>query len=273
LLAGRGAPFAKVFFPGNIDSARGGQFVPTIEVKMGARQQKMEMLRKLLQGATIKIVRDPGHFVQISYRDTTVHIPPGLAHELQRTLFAIRDLHMEVNIEDYLRLGLPSTLQQCREFQRRRKAANRAAHAAREAGRRDKRRLETEERDLISEFFSDLTIQWEFVGFEEWTATARGPDESKVQRTTPRFRYSLEWGEESMSFVLSFQLGQGESGGAIRRLETIDIQGDEPSWDWRKHLDIKSLYYETEDEYLSGRKNGEIIPTWLNMSKLITGLP
>ena len=213
---------------------------------MSARQQRMEMLRKLLQGATIKIVRDRGHFVQISYKDTTVYIPPGLAHELQRTLFAIRDLQIQVNIEDYLRLGLPSTLEQCREFQKRRKAANRAAHTAREAGRRDKQRREAEERDLISEFFSDLTIQWEFVGFEEWTATARGPDGSnKVQRTTPKFRYSLEWGEKSMSFVLSFQPGRDGSGGAIRRLETTDIQGDEPSWDWQRHLDIKSLYYET----------------------------
>jgi hypothetical protein len=257
-----------------MDPARGGPCILTIEFKMSARQQRMEMLRKLLQGATIEIVRDRGHFVQISYKDTTVYIPPGLAHELQRTLFAIRDLYVEVNIEDYLRLGLPSTLQQCREFQKRRKAANRAAHAAREAGRRDKQRLEADDRDLISEFFSDLTIQWELVGFEEWTATARGPDESnKVQRTTPRFRYSLEWGEESMSFVLSFQPGQGESGGPIRRLETTDIQGDEPSWDWRKHLDIKSLYYETEDEYRSGLKRGEIVPTWLNMSKLIMGLP
>jgi len=241
---------------------------------MSARQQKMGMLRKLLQGSTIKIVRDRGHFVQISYKDTTVHIPPGLAHELQRTLFAIRDLHEQVNIEDYLRLGLPSTLEQCREFQKRRKAANRAAHAARETRRRDKQRREAEERDVISEFFSDLTIQWEFVGFEKWTERAWGSGGSeKVNNKTPKFRYSLEWGEESMSFVLSFQPGRDGSGGAIRRLETTDVQGDEPSWDWRKHLDIKSLYYETEDEYLSGHKRGEIVPTWLNMSKLIMGLP
>ena len=40
-----------------------------------------------------------------------------------------------------------------------------------------------------------------------------------------------------------------------------------------RHLDIRSLYHETEDEYLSGRKSGEIVPTWLNMSKLIMGLP
>ena len=168
---------------------------------MSARQETMEMLKKLLQGATIKIVRDRGHFVQIAYKDTTVYIPPGLAHELQRTLFAIRDLHVQVNVEDYLRLGLPSTLEQCREFRKRRKAANKAAHAAREAGRRDKQRREAEERDLISEFFSDLTIQWEFVGSEEWTEPACGPGGSeKVDNTTPKFRYSLEWGEKSMSF-------------------------------------------------------------------------
>jgi hypothetical protein len=241
---------------------------------MSARQQRMEMLRRLLQGATIEIVRDRGHFVQICYKGTTVYMPPGLAHELQRTLFAIRDSQVPVNIEDYLRLGLPSTLEECREFQKRRKAGNRAAHAAREARRRDKQRREAEEQDLISEFFSDLTIQWEFVGFEEWTATAWGPDGSdKVQRTIPKFRYSLEWGEESMSFVLSFQPGRDQSGSAIPRLETNDIQGDEPSWDWQRHLDIASLYHETEDEYRSGRKSGEIVPTWLNMSKLIMGLP
>ena len=153
---------------------------------MSARQEAMEMLRRLLQGATIKIVRDRGHFVQISYKDTTVYIPPGLAHELQRTLFAIRDLHVQVNIEDYLRLGLPSTLEQCREFQKRRKAVNRAAHAAREARRRDEQRREAEERDLISEFFCDLTIQWEFVGFEEWTEPAWGPGGSeKVNNKHP----------------------------------------------------------------------------------------
>lgn len=234
----------------------------------------MEMLRKLLQGATIKIVRDRGHFVQISYKDTTVYIPPGLAHELQRTLFAIRDLHVQVDIEDYLRLGLPSTLEQCREFQKKRKATNRAAHAAREAERRDKQRREAEERDLISEFFSDLTIQWELVGFEQGIDTAWGPGGGeKVQDTTPKFRYSLEWGEQSMSFVLSSEHGQNESADGIRWLETNDVQGDEPSWDWRRHLDIESLYYETEDEYLSGRKSGEIVPTWLNVSKLIMGLP
>ncbi len=226
-----------------------------------------------MQGATIKIVRDRGHFVQISYKDTTVYIPPGLAHELQRTLFAIRDLHVQVNIEDYLRLGLPSTLEQCREFQKRRKAANRAAHAAREARRRDEQRREAEERDLISEFFCDLTIQWEFVGFEEWTEPAWCPGGSeKVNNNTPKFRYSLEWGEKSMSFVLSFEPGQ-DAGDKIHWLRTNDVQGDEPSWDWREHLDIESLYYETEDEYLSGRKSGEIVPTWLNMSKLIMGLP
>ena len=241
---------------------------------MSARQETMEMLRRLLQGATIKIVRDRGHFVQISYKDTTVYIPPGLAHELQRTLFAIRDLHVQVKIEDYLRLGLPSTLEQCREFQKRRKAANRATHAAREAGRRDKQRREAEERDLISEFFSDLTIQWELVGFEEWAERASGPGGSeKVNKATPKFRYLLEWGENSMSFVLSFERSHDESGDKIRRLETNDVQGDEPSWDWRARLDIHSLYYETEDEYLSGRKSGEIVPTWLNMSKLIMGLP
>jgi len=241
---------------------------------MSARQQRMEMLRRLLQGATIKIVRDRGHFVQISYKDTTVYIPPGLAHELQRTLFAIRDLHVQVNIEDYLRLGLPSTLEQCREFQKRRKAANRTAHAAREAGRRDKQRREAEERDLISEFFSDLTIQWEFVGFEEWTETEWGAGGGeKVNKATAKFRYALEWGEKSMSFVLSFEPGQDEAANGIRWLETNDVQGDEPSWDWQGHLDIRSLYYETEDESLSGRKNGEIVPTWLNMSKLIMGRP
>ena len=72
--------------------------------------------------------------------------------------------------------------------------------------------------------------------------------------------------------VLSFESGQ-DAGDKIRWLKTNDVQGYEPSWDWRRHLDVESLYDETEDEYLSGRKNGEIVPTWLNMSKLIMGLP
>lgn len=241
---------------------------------MSSPQQKMEILKRWLPGGTIKFMRDHACFVQISYKDVTVYIPHGLAHELQQTLLAIRDSQMQIDIEDYLRLGLPSSLEECREFQKRRKSANRAEQAIMGALLQEEQRRIAKERDLISEFFSDLTIQWEFVGLEEWTEVASGPDGSEeVRHTTPKFRYSLQWGKNSMSFFLSFEPREDEFGDEFRWLEASDVQGTEPLCDWRELLDLDALYYETEEEYLSGEKTGEIVPTWLDISRLILCLP
>jgi hypothetical protein len=205
---------------------------------MKALQPKLEILKRWLPGASIQSIPNRSCF-QIDYEGVTVYVPYGFANEIQKTLLSARDSGVHADTKDYLRLGLPSTLQEYTEFQKKRRAANRA-----ETGRLQARRREDKarEQDQVREFFSDLTIEWCFAGIEKWTE-----GESEANCNAPIFQYFLQWGENSFSFTLSY-----------RRMEPSNVDGDEPSWNWRWLFDFDSLYDETEEQYEAGKREGEI---------------
>jgi hypothetical protein len=215
-----------------------------LEAKVKTLEGKMEMLKQWLPGASIKSIQNRS-CLQIDYEGVTVYVPYGFAHEIQQTLLSVRDCGVHADIKDYLRLSLPSTLQEYTEFQKKRKAANRVATALLQAKRREEK---AREQDQIREFFSDLTIEWNLAGFQKWTETVWGPEgETEAERQAPIFQYFLQWGGNSFSFTLSY-----------RRMEPTNVDGDEPSWNWRWQFDFDSLYDEAEEQYETGKREGEI---------------
>jgi len=86
----------------------------------------------------------------------------------------------------------------------------------------------------------------------------------------PVFGYLLQWGDKSMSFVIMYRPVENKPYEGVRELQAIDVQGDEPQWNWRKSLDIHDLYVEAEEQSYSGKESGFIIPTWVDILDLST---
>ncbi len=123
----------------------------------------------------------------------------------------------------------------------------------------------------INEFFFDLRIKWELLGYDQWTELinmdgAQFADEIAM----PIFGYFLKWADKSMSFVIMYCPDEHKLYEGIRELQAIDVRGDEPAWNWRRHLNIDNLYAEAEEQSYSGKESGLIIPTWVNILDLST---
>ena len=231
-------------------------------------EKRLRLIKRWLPGAAVKVIDG---CLEISHEDVMFYIPQGFTYEMQRTLYAIRDSGVQTDIETYLR-SLPSSLEECREFQEKRKVAFHAETARIKAEReaeKDKRRAETE---AISNFVADLTVRWEHTGLDEWDEPAPEDPDVMIHVVWPRFQYSLQSGGNTMSFTLSWELCEGEYWDEYEKkyivyphhdIRATDVQGNEPSWDWRENVDIDSLYWETYGEFAAGERKGEIVPTWL----------
>lgn len=241
---------------------------------MGPPEKQIEMLRRWLPGASVESTEDHDCLARVSYENVTVFVPRGWAHDIHQTRLWMRDSGVPSNIKDDLRLGLPSTLAECKELRQRRRQAIKL-----EAAKWESLRLKEEHDRLaahnesVSDFFSDLTIKWEFDGNEEWTEESW---EHEVSYSMPRFRYTLQWGENTMSFLIShvpeedriYVDGRYEDC-IIRSLKITEVQGSEPSWDCLDILDYDTLYEETREELAQGGLSGEIFPTWVDTFNLI----
>lgn len=232
------------------------------------------MLRRWLPGASVELTEEPDCLAQVSYADVTVFVPLGWAHDIKQTRLWMRDSGIRSNIKDDLRLGLPSTLAECKEFRQKRRRAIRLE----EAKWRSLKQQEDQARlaavgESISDFLADLTIKWAFDGNDEWTEEGW---EGETSRNMPRFRYDLQWGENIISFLISYVPEEDQiyvngryEDFVSRNLKVTEVRGSEPSCDWQDILDYDTLYEKTTEEMAKGNLSGEIFPTWVDTFNLI----
>jgi hypothetical protein len=120
---------------------------------------------------------------------------------------------------------------------------------------------------MINEFWGfDLTIKWELVGYDQWAEiiTMNG-DVFADEVAMPVFRYFLRWAGKSMSFLIMYRPVENQVYQGTRELQTVDVRGDEPAWNWRRRLDIGDLYAEAEEQSYLGKESGIMIPTWIDI--------
>jgi|GEM_PF-3667314 hypothetical protein len=120
--------------------------------------------------------------------------------------------------------------------------------------------------NMINEFFFDLTIRWQLVGYDHWTELVNIDGAVFADDFfMPIFRYFLRWTGKSMSFLIMYRPVENRVYQGTRELQTVDVRGDEPAWNWRKYLSIDNLYAEAEEQSYSGKEGGIIVPTWIDM--------
>jgi hypothetical protein len=118
----------------------------------------------------------------------------------------------------------------------------------------------------MNDFFFNLFIEWELVGYDQWTETiTMNGDVFADEVVMPVFRYFLRWAGKSMSFLIMYRPVENRVYQGTRELQTVDVRGDEPAWNWRRRLDIDDLYAETEEQSYAGKESGIIIPTWIDI--------
>ncbi len=118
----------------------------------------------------------------------------------------------------------------------------------------------------MNDFFFNLIIEWELVGYDQWTEIITMNGEVFADEVVmPVFRYFLRWAGKSMSFLIMYRPVENRVYQGTRELQTVDVRGDEPAWNWRRRLDIGDLYAEAEEQSYLGKESGIMVPTWIDI--------
>lgn len=126
--------------------------------------------------------------------------------------------------------------------------------------------LDQDKMASMNDFFFNLIIEWELVGYDQSTETiSMNGDVFADEVVMPVFRYFLRWAGKSMSFLIMYRPVENRLYQGTRELQTVDVRGDEPAWNWRRRLDIGDLYAEAEEQSYLGKESGIMVPTWIDI--------